>query len=138
MANDNALTPKQRQVVSLISGGKTVNEAAKVMKINPQGVYGHIRRIKDAKLGHLLEPGAVASLEGGNGSASSNGSSEVGEAVERLVQEAIGLADGRVKEIEERRNELANAITNLKAEDDALAVEAARLTDERERLAATS
>ena len=132
MATDAGLTPKQREVVKLISSGKTVPEAAKSMKINPQGVYGHIRRIKDAGLGNLLETGVVASLEA---NASSNGSSEVEDRIGGLVEEAVLLADARITEIEERRGAIKDQTNKLTVEDDTLAVEAARLTDEREALA---
>lgn len=44
----HTLTPKQTQVIDLLKRGRSVAQIAKTMKISESGVYGHIRRLKEA------------------------------------------------------------------------------------------
>lgn len=129
------LSRKQAQVVTLVQQGKSVKQIARRMKISDNGVYGHMRKIKEKELGHLLE-GAPAPTP-----ASSNGSSEngevVSEALTRLhaqITEAIGTADERLQEIETRRQAIREQVETLTQEGAELARESEQLVAERGKL----
>lgn len=130
------LSKKQAQVVLLIQQGKTVPQIAKRMKISNNGVYGHIRKIKDKGAGHLLEVPSSDAPSSGNGS-SQNGapdSAALGR-IHAQVKEAIETADERLSEISTRQTEIREQADSLRHEEEALAREGEQIATERGKLA---
>lgn len=132
------LSRKQAQVVLLVQQGKSPKQIATRMKISVNGVYGHMRKIREKGGGHLLEQDAPTPTPA---SSSSNGSSEngevVSEALTRLhtqIKEAIGTADERLTEIDGRRTEIREQIDALTHEDSELSAESEQLVAERGKL----
>lgn len=132
MPNDapKELTAKQKQVVDLFGKGLGVNAIASRMKIQPQGVYGHVRRIREAGLGHLLDPTPEIPASA-PAPASSDGSQANGTItmIDKSVSEAIELADDRLGEIDEER-------ARIKGEREALDARLTELGDEQGALSA--
>lgn len=115
-------TAKQSTVLGLLAQGKTASEIAKRMKITPNGVYGHMRRLKE--LGLLDENGApVEAKATTKDTASSNGSGPKSEAlseVESLFTRGLEIANSRLGEIDARTQEIERERGELLAEAEAL------------------
>lgn len=121
-------TKKQQTVLGLLAEGKDATAIAKRMKISTNGVYGHIRKLREKGLidadGKPANGGAATVA-----AAESNGHrpESVGQ-VDEMVKAAIVTIEGRESEIDKRL--FANAEERAK-----LDAEAKQLEDESKALA---
>jgi transposase len=118
------LTPKQEQVLALLGQDKTVQQIAKKLKISPSGVYGHMRRMREAGIeipgdsnsgrGAQVTPLAEV-LSNGDSSGSVTFGSTPDVTVREFIESAIGTEKARL----EIMNEETDKILTRKAELDA-------------------
>lgn len=128
-------TAKQAKVLGLIAKGKSASQIAKAMGISTNGVYGHIRKLKDRGLldadGKLSasEQQAQDTITLGNGS-----QSDIPESmaeVKRILNQATEVAEKRQEAIKARLEAIGQ-------ESEALDREAKGLIAEAEWLNATA
>lgn len=139
MTEQVKLTPAQTRVQQALDKGKTPKQIAKSMRITRNGVYAHIRKLREK--GVIPEKGAngdqptneveEAPVEPAT---SSNGSPEdVGEVlggVRSALRNQIEVVDERISEIDTRTDQIDQ-------ESEVLANEKVNLTGERTSLAST-
>jgi len=88
----DTLTKKQTQVLNLAKKHDgNVPKIAKAMKITPNGVYGHIRRIRDK--GHFV-PGH------GNGSDDTGNGKVVAPTIDNIVKSVTASVDAEIQDAE--------------------------------------
>lgn len=142
---DKKLTKHQQRVLRMLQQDKTPEQISKSLGTTRNNVYGHMRRMRRA--GVELPAGKNRSDRGREkpqrrGSqaippASTNGKSEALVQIGQMVKDAIGTAERRIAEINDRRKELSAQIEKLGDEDAALAVEGDILGEKREGLSAS-
>jgi hypothetical protein len=143
--SDLDLTPKQAQVFEGLQDGLTPPQIAKRMKISPNGVYGHIARIRDAGI-KLPESAGKPTRRDGVGAAkaavtrrkraarSSNGSSPVLVELSKGIGGLIEKADDRMAEIDKEMDSIDAERNTLDSRKKALSEEHELLRENRENL----
>lgn len=150
VASKEPLTKKQQRAFDLLSSGKSPAQAAKRMGITTNGVYGHLRRIREK--GHEVtfrgrdvngSKSSRRSTTTRSAASSPNGSSPNGkpsfesiQEVHKTIDSAVVLATDRLRQIEGRRKEIAAEQEKLASEDRDLKAEAEELAVEKDQLAA--
>lgn len=122
-------TPKQAQVLGLVKEGKTPKQIAKTMKISPNGVYAHLRKLRERGLIEIAPSDAAPE-------ATSNGHSadSTPEQIKALARQAADTADERVSQIEARLKQIAAETDELRSEGVDLEDEVAQLHAQRKLL----
>lgn len=123
-------TRKQQQVLDLLDQDKTATQIAKAMGITPNGVHGHIRRMRATGLLN----------KNGQRKASSNGravgaKAPTADQVSALASDALKKIDVRTEQIAARKSEIKSEFARLEAEDLTLDEEATQLQKQRASLA---
>jgi DNA-binding CsgD family transcriptional regulator len=121
MAN-TTITPKQKEVLGLLGQGKTVDQIAKKLKITNSGVYGHIRRMKEAKIDVPSTPSAAPARASAPkpypaAAAASNGSSVESDLdidVEGTVRRAIEQGRARLASISDEIAAHEESVSDLR------------------------
>lgn len=122
---EGTLTKKQQKVFDLLQQGLKPQAIATRMKISTNGVYGHMKRIREA---------GFEIPNGDNAAANGAARAEALVQIDALVKDAIGTAEERMRAIDARRSELSEERDKLDSEDTALAKEEELLGVERDRL----
>lgn len=122
MADTATLTPKQQQVAeAMFKFNGDVGKAAKKLKITPSGVYGHLRRMKEAGFDQY----------GARIASSSNGRSSNGHMPPDTDNEALMIAVKTFVESVQAARRDAETLRDEK--DEAIAAAEAKLVDLREQ-----
>lgn len=135
MTADSNLTRKQKKVLALWQQGKTPAQIAKALKVGRNGVYTHLRNLREK--GYNLDGD-----EGNTNPAktkvkvTSNGSGKITSAsLQTAISDAAKVAKHRAEQIEKRKAELLNTINEAQREVDALDAEWTAVTAAEDKLA---
>lgn len=130
------ITPAQQRVLQKLERGGTPKQIARDLRISVNGVYSHMRKLREK--GVIPENGSrpQAEVEEAPASVSPNGSSGNG-ASETLagVREVVSV---QIKTMQERMNDIDNRVESITDESNRLEQERADLESERTMLADAS
>lgn len=131
------LTPKQTQVYDLLVAGDKPSAVAKRMKISQSGVYGHIRKIREAGFTIPSEQiGTSDAAETPAPAAATNGASsiETPEDVARVIKAAVITANERLAAITEQEKGISTRLEQLGVERQAIVARVEKLDKAQEVL----
>lgn len=121
------LTPKQSQVYDLLVAGEKPSAVAKRMKISQSGVYGHIRKIREA--GFAIPSEQIGTSEPSETPAPTNGVAkmiETPEDVARVIKAAVSAANDRLAAITEQEKGISTRLEQLGAEREQIVAQVAK------------
>lgn len=127
-ADRSTLTDRQREVLDLLEDGKPTQEIAKKLKMTPNGVYQHRRRLEEKGLLRKKDRGRSS-----NGrSASGNGGRAKATASTNGAKPAILVETA--KSLSQQDERLEKALAENRQECDSIDTEISALTDKRKAM----